>query len=68
MKDLDLYSWIALSLVLVGGLNWGIYGLVHINLLEAILGPFLGRLLFIIVGGGAGYLAYQIYLSKFKKV
>ena len=67
MKDFDLYTWIALTLVIVGGVNWGLYGLFNFNLIEAILGELLGRLIFIIVGGGAGYLCYLIYLLKFKK-
>lgn len=67
MKDLDLYSWIALILVIVGGVNWGLYGLFNFNLIQGILGDLLGRLIFIVVGAGAGYLCYLIYLQKFKK-
>lgn len=67
MKDLDLYTWIALILVIVGGVNWGLVGLFNVNLVSAILGDLLGRLIFIVVGGGAGYLCYLIYLQKFKK-
>lgn len=67
MKDLDLYTWIALILVIVGGINWGLMGLFNVNLVSAILGELLGRLIFIVVGGGAGYLCYLIYLQKFKK-
>ena len=68
MKDLDLYSWIALTLVIIGGINWGLEGLFNVNLVSAIFGDLLGRLIFIIVGAGAGYLCYLIYLLKFKKV
>ena len=68
MKDLDLYSWIALALVVVGGINWGLMGLFNVNLVSAIFGDLLGRLIFIVVGVGAGYLCYLIYLTKFKKV
>jgi uncharacterized membrane protein YuzA (DUF378 family) len=68
MKDLDLYGWIALSLVIVGGINWGLFGLFNFNLVSAIFGDLLGRLIFIAVGVGAGYLGYLIYLLKFKKV
>lgn len=68
MKDLDLYGWIALSLVIVGGINWGLFGLFNFNLVSAILGDLLGRLIFIAVGVGAGYLGYLIYLLKFKKM
>lgn len=67
MKDLDLYSWIALSIVLVGGINCGFIGLFDVNLFSAIFGNLLGRLILLIVAGGAGYLCYNIYLLKFKK-
>jgi len=67
MKELNLYGWIALALVIVGGLNWGLYGLFGANIIQAILGGFLGRLIFIVVGVAAGYLCYLIYLEKFKK-
>lgn len=67
MKELSLYGWIALILVLVGGINWGLYGLFGFNLVSALLGNLLGRLLFIVVGASAGYLGYLIYLDKFKK-
>lgn len=67
MKDFDLYTWIAFILVLVGGINWGLVGLFNVNLVSAILGDLLGRLIFIVVGVGAGYLCYLIYLQKFKK-
>lgn len=67
MKDFDLYTWIAFILVIVGGINWGLVGLFNVNLVSAILGDLLGRLIFIVVGVGAGYLCYLIYLQKFKK-
>lgn len=65
MKDLDLYGWIALILVIVGGINWLLVGLVNLNLVTAIFGNVLGRLIFIVVGAAACYLCYLIYLLKF---
>lgn len=67
MKELNLYSWIALVLVLIGGINWGLVGLFNINIVTLLLGMLLGRLVFIIVGIAAGYLCYLIYLDKMKK-
>ena len=67
MKDLNLYGWIALVLVLIGGINWLLVGLVRVDLVTAILGMMLGRLIFIIVGVAALYLCYLIYLERFKK-
>lgn len=68
MKDMDLYSFIAFIVVLVGGINLGIYGLIKVDLLMAILGELLGRLVLIGIGGAAGYLGYQLYLQRFKKI
>jgi len=67
MKDLSLYGFIALIIVIVGGINWGLVGLFNVNIISGILGSLLGRLIFIIVGVAAGYLCYLIYLDKTKK-
>jgi uncharacterized membrane protein YuzA (DUF378 family) len=67
LKEMDLYSQIAFYVVLAGGILWGIFGLFNANLLTSLFGG-LGRLLDIIIGVGAGWLCYKIYLEKFKKV
>ena len=66
--NFNLYGWVAYALVLIGGINWGLVGLFNINLISGIFGPGLfGRLIYIIVGVGAGYLCYLLYLDKMKK-
>lgn len=68
MKNLDMYGWVALILVIVGGINWLLVGLFNVNLVSAIFGyGLIGRLIFIIVGAGACYLCYLIYQEKMKK-
>jgi len=57
-----------LILLVFGGLNWGLVGLFDVNIVSAILGHVLGRIIFIIVGVAAGYMCYLIYLDKTKKV
>jgi len=44
--------WITLVLVLVGGLNWGLVGVAHVDLVAAVLGKmtFLSRLVYTLVG------------------
>ena len=51
---------IALTLVVVGGLNWGLVGAFDFNLVNAIFGglPALERLIYILVGLSALYVAY----------
>lgn len=67
MKEMNLYTWIAFIALLVGGINLGLMGLFGFGLITAILGNVLGRLVYIAIGVGAGYLCYQLYLEKFKK-
>jgi uncharacterized membrane protein YuzA (DUF378 family) len=68
MKEFDIYGWVAFIAVLVGGINMGLFGIINVNLIAAIFGNLLGRLLFIGIGVGAGYLGYLLYLEKFKKI
>jgi hypothetical protein len=56
MKTLN---WIALILVIVGALNWGLVGLLNLDLVATILGAMtvLSRLVYILVGISAVYIA-----------
>ncbi len=67
MRELNLYGWIAVGLVLIGGINWGLVGLFSFNLISGVFGMTLARVIFIIVGVAAGYLCYLIYKDKFQK-
>jgi len=65
MKDLELLGWIALVLVVVGGIDSGLYGLLSFHILEVILGnKFLGRLIYILIGCSAAYLIYLMVKNK----
>lgn len=57
-KNEKLLTLISLILVIVGGINWLLIGLLDINLVSGILGHILARLIYIIVGLGACYLIY----------
>lgn len=51
MRDLKLLNTIALILVVVGGLNWGLVGAFDFNLVEAILGEGgVADIVYILVG------------------
>lgn len=67
MKGLELYRWIALTALIIGGFNLGIQGLTGSDLILGIFGQVLGRLLFICIGVAAGYKSYLIYMEKFQK-
>ena len=55
---LNIVELIALVLVIVGGINWGLVGLLQFNLVEAILGATtLAAIVYILVGLAAVYVA-----------
>lgn len=63
MKTID---WVAIILLIVGGLNWGLIGLFKFNLVEAIFGSMgmLVRAIYTLVGIGAGYSIYTLLKLK----
>lgn len=67
MKNLSALDWIALILVLVGGLNWGLVGFFKFDLVAAILGnmTLLARGIYVIVGLATLYvIAIAMKLGK----
>jgi len=55
-------DWIAMTLLIIGGLNWGLIGLFDVNLIALIFGEMtaLSRIIYALVGLAA---VYDIYLS-----
>ncbi len=53
-------DWIALILVIIGGLNWGLVGLFNYNLVDAIfgVGSAISRIIYILVALAALYMIY----------
>jgi uncharacterized membrane protein YuzA (DUF378 family) len=64
MKHAQLLGMTSLILLLIGGLNLGLMGLFGFNLIGAILGGFLSRLLFIVMGVASGFLIYGKFVTK----
>ena len=64
MADKNTIDWIALILVVIGGLNWGLVGLFNFNLVTAITfgSEVIARAIYIVVGLAAVYMIY--YMSK----
>jgi uncharacterized membrane protein YuzA (DUF378 family) len=50
MLKLNLGLWIALILLVVGGLNWGLVGLFQFDLVAAIFSETLARIVYVVVG------------------
>ncbi len=63
MKSVSL---LALVLVIIGGLNWGLVGLVQVDLVASIFGAMssLARVLYILVGLSAIYVAVNAAQKK----
>jgi uncharacterized membrane protein YuzA (DUF378 family) len=60
MANKSALDWIALVLVIVGGLNWGLVGLLQFDLVKALLGsiPLLQNAVYTLVGLAAVYMIY----------
>ena len=63
---MNVLDWIALILVIVGGLNWGLVGLFNFDLVAAILGNMttLSRIVYDLVGLSALYMIYSAASKK----
>lgn len=59
MKKLSTLDWIAIVLLVVGGLNWGLVGLFGFDLVAALFGDMsaLSRIVYVVVGVSAIYVA-----------
>lgn len=57
MMRLGTWEWVALILLIIGGLNWGLVGLFNFNLVDAIFGAasIITRIIYILVGLAAIY-------------
>jgi uncharacterized membrane protein YuzA (DUF378 family) len=57
MKKPSALDWIALILLVVGGLNWGLVGLLHLDLVATIFGvsTTIARIVYVLVGLSAIY-------------
>ncbi len=59
MSTKTMLHMVAFSLVIVGALNWGLVGLMNLNLVSMLLGswPMLVQVVYILVGVSAVYIA-----------
>lgn len=63
---MDTMKWVALILVVVGGLNWGLVGAFDFNLVSALFGDMsmLSRIVYVLVGLGAIYVLVAAFNKK----
>lgn len=66
MGNMDTMKWIALILVVVGGLNWGLVGAFDFNLVSALFGDMsmLSRIVYVLVGLSAIYMLVAAFGKK----
>lgn len=69
MHKLNTIEWIALILVIIGGINWGLWGLFEFNAVGAIFGELttLARIVYIVVGLAALYILIDSFMYGHKE-
>ena len=67
MNKLSTFDWVALIIIIVGAINWGLVGLFKIDIIKVIFGDMtiFARMLYIIVGlAGLHLLILSFKLGK----
>jgi len=61
--SLNPLDWLALVLLIIGGINWGLVGIARFDLVAALFGEGSGlsRAVYVLVGLGALYTLYLAY-------
>lgn len=59
MNSLSMLDWVALVLVIVGGVNWGLVALMDLDLVAMLFGDMtmMARIVYGLVGASAVYMA-----------
>ena len=60
MKNLNTLDWLALALIVIGGINWGFVGLLNINLVGSLFGTMsmVTQTVYALVGVAALYVVF----------
>jgi uncharacterized membrane protein YuzA (DUF378 family) len=68
MLKLNIVMWVALTLLVVGGLNWGLVGLLKFDLVARLFGEmsFLTRLVYVAVALSAVIIFVPTFLESKK--
>lgn len=70
MIRLTALNWLALILVIVGGLNWGLVGVANFDLVAFLfgVGTALSKIVYTLVGVAAVYLAFVAITNASNKL
>ena len=60
MRRLDGIDWVAITLTVIGAINWGLIGLFKWNLVDTLFGTYsmISRIVYTLVGVSGLYLIY----------
>jgi uncharacterized protein len=60
MRRLDGIDWVAITLTVIGAINWGLIGLFKWNLVDTLFGTYsmVSRIVYTLVGVSGLYLIY----------
>lgn len=63
MRRLNAVDWVALVLLVIGGLNWLLVGLFGFNVVAFLFGPFtlISRIIYVLVGIAGIYVAVDAF-------
>ena len=63
---LSTIDWVALVLTVIGGINWGLVGILDLDLVALIFGDMsaLSRVVYAVVGLSALYVLYVAFAKK----
>ena len=66
MKNLSPIDWIAVILVIVGAINWGLVGAFDYNLVTALagVGTTIAKAVFTVVGVAGLWMIYMVFRGK----
>ena len=69
MKKLNAFDWVALILILVGAINWGLVGFFRFDLVAAIFGDMtaISRIVYSLVGLAAVFMVLMGRLFESKE-
>jgi hypothetical protein len=62
-SEMSTLDWIAMALMIIGGINWGLIGLFNVDLVASLFGQqsLISRIIYLAVGISA---LYSLYLSS----
>lgn len=62
IKEFNIFDWIAFVLVIVGALNWGLVGVLNLDLVATLFGDMsmISRIVYVLVGISAIYVGINI--------